>query len=47
MHMTEPTFATLAVLGINSYTQRHVDRTDVNFGFAGLVALGNYTGEFD
>ena len=46
MHMAEPTFATLAVLGINSYTQRHIDKTDVDFGFAGLVALQNYTGGF-
>ncbi|KAI1264948.1 hypothetical protein F5Y18DRAFT_436380 [Xylariaceae sp. FL1019] len=44
MKISEPTFATLAVLGINTFTQRHVDRTDVKFGFASLVALGDYTG---
>lgn len=44
MHMAEPTFATLAVLGINSYTQRHADVNDVKFGFAGLLALGSYEG---
>jgi hypothetical protein len=44
MKMSEPTFSTLAVLGINSFTQRHVDVTDVKFGFASLVALGDYTG---
>lgn len=44
MKMSEPTFSTLAVLGINSFTQRHVDTTDVKFGFASLVALGDYTG---
>ncbi|CAJ2509056.1 Uu.00g140820.m01.CDS01 [Anthostomella pinea] len=44
MKMSEPTFATLAVLGINTYTQRHVDNNDVEFVFAGLLALGNYTG---
>ncbi|KAH9898988.1 hypothetical protein F4778DRAFT_181082 [Xylariomycetidae sp. FL2044] len=42
--MSEPTFATLAVLGINSYTQRHVDDNDVDFGLPGLLALGNYEG---
>ncbi|RYP73842.1 hypothetical protein DL769_004143 [Monosporascus sp. CRB-8-3] len=44
MNMSEPTFATLVALGINSYTQRHTDQTDVNYGFAGLVPLGNYKG---
>ena len=46
MHMAGPTFATVAVLGVNSYTQRHTDRTDVDFGFAGLMALGKYQGNF-
>lgn len=43
--MSEPTFSTLAVLGINSFTGRHRDETDVNFGLAGLVALGQFNGE--
>ncbi|KAK8036700.1 hypothetical protein PG993_008683 [Apiospora rasikravindrae] len=42
--LSEPTFSTLFVLGINSYTQRHRDTTDVKFGFASLVGLGSYTG---
>ncbi|KAK8066589.1 hypothetical protein PG997_013336 [Apiospora hydei] len=42
--LSEPTFSTLFVLGINSYTQRHLDKTDVKFGFASLVGLGSYTG---
>ncbi|KAK8040879.1 hypothetical protein PG994_013886 [Apiospora phragmitis] len=41
--ISEPTFSTLFVLGINSYTQRHLDKTDVKFGFASLVGLGSYT----
>ncbi|RYP05507.1 hypothetical protein DL764_003767 [Monosporascus ibericus] len=32
MNRSEPTFATLVALGINSYTQRHTDQTDVDFG---------------
>lgn len=44
--MSEPTFATLAVLGVNSFTARHSDETDVKFGFASLVALGEYSGMF-
>ncbi|KAK8003857.1 cytoskeleton assembly control protein sla1 [Apiospora arundinis] len=43
--LSEPTFSTLFVLGINSYTQRHPDNTDVKFGFASLVGLGSYTGK--
>jgi hypothetical protein len=43
MKMSDPTFSTLAVLGINSCTSRHVDRTDVKFGLAGLVALSEHT----
>lgn len=46
MEMSDPGFASLAVLGINSFTQRHKDRTDVEFGFASLVALGQYEGLF-
>ncbi|KAK7753240.1 hypothetical protein SLS62_004759 [Diatrype stigma] len=42
MRMSEPTFATLAVLGINSYTARHRDQTDVKHGFASLLPLGSY-----
>jgi hypothetical protein len=45
MKMSEPTFATLAVLGINAFTARHSDTNDVTFGLAGLLALGNYSGE--
>ncbi|KAK8031926.1 hypothetical protein PG990_001660 [Apiospora arundinis] len=37
--LSKPTFSTLFVLGINSYTQRHSDNTDVKFGFASLVGL--------
>ncbi|KAI1075634.1 hypothetical protein F5B20DRAFT_558846 [Whalleya microplaca] len=44
MGMSEPTFSTLFVLGINSYTGRHRDSGDVDFGLPGLVALGNYDG---
>jgi hypothetical protein len=44
MKMSEPTFASLAVLGINTYTARHSDTNDVTFGLAGLLALGNYCG---
>ncbi|KAK7911276.1 hypothetical protein PG985_013757 [Apiospora marii] len=42
--LSEPTFSTLFVLGVNSYTQRHSDKTDIKFGFASLVGLGSYTG---
>ncbi|RYP41504.1 hypothetical protein DL767_001009 [Monosporascus sp. MG133] len=44
MSLSQPTFTTLCVLGINSFTERHRDRTDVRYGFAGLVPLGDYTG---
>ncbi|KAH9907930.1 hypothetical protein F4778DRAFT_454180 [Xylariomycetidae sp. FL2044] len=44
MKMSEPTFSTLVVLGINAYTTRHHDQTDVRSGLAGLVALGDYIG---
>lgn len=37
-------FASLFVLLVNAYTQRHRDRTDVKGGLAGLVTLGDYTG---
>ena len=46
MKMSGPEFATLTVLGINSFTGRHHDKTDVKFGFASLVALGDYKGKF-
>ncbi|RYP66766.1 hypothetical protein DL769_005942 [Monosporascus sp. CRB-8-3] len=42
--LSKPTFATLFALGINSFTGRHADKTDVRHGFAGLVALGDYVG---
>jgi hypothetical protein len=45
--MSEPTFATLMVLGVNSFASRHSDDTDVKFGFASLVALGDYSGKLD
>ncbi|KAI0017432.1 hypothetical protein F4780DRAFT_796150 [Xylariomycetidae sp. FL0641] len=41
---TGPTFASLSVLGINSFTARHSDKTDVKFGLASLVPLGQYEG---
>lgn len=46
MKMSEPTFSTMAVLGINSYTARHHDQTDVKHGFAHLLPLGNYQGKY-
>lgn len=45
MHVSAPTFATLLVLSINTFTERHSDITDEDFGFAGLVALGEYAGK--
>ncbi|RYP86346.1 hypothetical protein DL770_004938 [Monosporascus sp. CRB-9-2] len=42
--LSKPTFATLFALGINSFTGRHADKTDVRHRFAGLVALGDYVG---
>jgi hypothetical protein len=45
MPISDPTFSTMCVLGINSFTGRHKDKNDVALGFAGLVALGDYTGE--
>ncbi|KAK8047351.1 hypothetical protein PG996_015415 [Apiospora saccharicola] len=41
--LSEPTFSTLFVLRVNSYTQRHSDKNDIKFGFASLVGLGSYT----
>lgn len=46
MRMSEPTFSTLAVLGINSYTARHRDQTDVKHGFASLLPLGSHQGQY-
>ncbi|KAI0482193.1 hypothetical protein GGR56DRAFT_684736 [Xylariaceae sp. FL0804] len=44
MSLAEPNFVTMAVLGINAFTGRHKDATDVARGLATLVALGDYTG---
>lgn len=45
MSVSEPDWASLIVLGINSFTERHEDRSDVKYGMAALVALGEYEGE--
>ncbi|KAI0470020.1 hypothetical protein GGR56DRAFT_684135 [Xylariaceae sp. FL0804] len=45
MAISEPTFVTLAVVGINLSTQRHVDTNDVQSSFASLGPKGDYTGE--
>ncbi|KAK8862861.1 hypothetical protein PGQ11_009096 [Apiospora arundinis] len=37
-------FLSLFVLGINAYTQRHRDPSDVHGGFSGLFSFGQYTG---
>ncbi|KAI1076621.1 hypothetical protein F5B20DRAFT_593892 [Whalleya microplaca] len=42
--VSPPNWATMFVLGINSFTERHKDKTDVKKGFAGLVLLGQYEG---
>ncbi|RYP93432.1 hypothetical protein DL770_000475 [Monosporascus sp. CRB-9-2] len=39
-----PNWMTLFTLGINTFTERHCDKTDVKHGFAALLPLGNYTG---
>lgn len=38
-------FLTMFALGINPYTQRHVDGNDVAGGLAGLVTVGSYSGK--
>ena len=45
MEVSAPDWATLVVLGVRSWTERHKDTADVKFGFATLVALGDYTGK--
>ncbi|RYP68790.1 hypothetical protein DL770_008372 [Monosporascus sp. CRB-9-2] len=42
--LSSPTFSTLTVVGINTFTGRHRDKNDVHFGLASLVSLGSYTG---
>lgn len=46
MSVSQPDWATLFVLGINSFTERHKDRTDVKEGFACLLPLGDYEGMY-
>ncbi|KAK8040066.1 hypothetical protein PG993_008477 [Apiospora rasikravindrae] len=41
---TDDEFMSLFVLGINAYTQRHRDTSDLRGGLVGLVTLGDYTG---
>ncbi|KAK8093484.1 hypothetical protein PG997_000169 [Apiospora hydei] len=40
---TDDEFMSLFVLGINAYTQRHRDTSDLRGGLVGLVTLGEYT----
>ncbi|RYP57576.1 hypothetical protein DL769_009402 [Monosporascus sp. CRB-8-3] len=42
--ISSPNWATLCVLGINSFTERHVDKNDIKHGFASLIPLGDYKG---
>ncbi|RYP90980.1 hypothetical protein DL770_002896 [Monosporascus sp. CRB-9-2] len=42
MKVLAPTFSTFAVLGINMYTARRHDQTDVKHGLASLLPLGTY-----
>ncbi|RYP77973.1 hypothetical protein DL771_000832 [Monosporascus sp. 5C6A] len=44
MAVSSPNWATLIVLGIRSFTERHKDTADVKFGLATIVALGEYSG---
>ena len=44
MAVSRPNWATLFVLGINSFTQRHRDENDIRNGLSSLVPMGNYTG---
>ncbi|RYP72174.1 hypothetical protein DL770_008004 [Monosporascus sp. CRB-9-2] len=44
MGVSAPNWATLCVLGINSFTERHVDKNDIKYGFASLIPLGDYKG---
>ncbi|KAI8634679.1 hypothetical protein F5Y19DRAFT_485684 [Xylariaceae sp. FL1651] len=41
----EEDFLSLFALGVNAYTQQHRDVGDISGGLAGLITLGNYTGE--
>ncbi|RYP91982.1 hypothetical protein DL770_001903 [Monosporascus sp. CRB-9-2] len=43
MAVSSPNWATLIVLGIRSFTERHKDTADVKFGLATIVALGEYS----
>lgn len=44
MAVSRPNWATLFVLGINSFTQRHRDENDIKNGLSSLIPLGNYAG---
>ncbi|RYP16762.1 hypothetical protein DL765_004939 [Monosporascus sp. GIB2] len=44
MAVSRPNWATLFVLGINSFTQRHHDQNDIKNGLVSLIPMGNYTG---
>ncbi|KAK8135040.1 hypothetical protein PG984_007052 [Apiospora sp. TS-2023a] len=41
---TEDDFLSMFVLGINAYTQRHRDPSDIRGGYAGLFTVGEYEG---
>ncbi|RYP56252.1 hypothetical protein DL771_012039 [Monosporascus sp. 5C6A] len=43
MSVSVPNRVTLFALGINTFTERHCDKTDVKNGFAALLPLGDYT----
>ncbi|RYP50909.1 hypothetical protein DL768_003669 [Monosporascus sp. mg162] len=43
MAVSSPNWATLIVLGIRSFTERHKDTADVKFGLTTIVALGEYS----
>lgn len=45
MAVSHPDWATLFVLGINSFTQRHRDENDIKHGLSSLVPMGSYTGK--
>ncbi|RYO98369.1 hypothetical protein DL764_007096 [Monosporascus ibericus] len=44
MGVSAPNWATLCVPGINSFTERHVDKNGIKLGFASLIPLGDYKG---
>ncbi|CAJ2507121.1 Uu.00g083070.m01.CDS01 [Anthostomella pinea] len=45
MNLSAPNLSTLTVLGLNSFTGRHRDQTDIKHGLASLVAMGQYDGD--